>query len=392
MVLRPLYSLAGQKGVGFDEFEAVVIVNNSKDEAKNKSKEFVANQRAIKLIRFVQKLSSKPLENLSGENLKQIKKIWQSGLNVRLIDKSALQIAVVENNVGLARRVAAGDIVRRFFENGQKERGIILVTDADCAFSPNTIYEIISTFLKYPINGLAGNLVPIIDPEFPEQKLLKKVLEASGELRPWPKSLRRPGKILYFEKGDSLDSNVLKTGQNMAVSAGAYLLAGGFEDLDSSEDVLLGQKISNLPGDIVKNFNYTVTTIIRPSLRTGAGALGRRIKYILDSVENFRLGKSKKIFMLDKQKISEFYFYLAALAKSRKLNAGWLKKLLILYGFNFSGLPQKELQRMAEIFTLEYSGNIKHHKFLRTDRTVVEHFYHRFPKKDVTGKFAEFLV
>jgi hypothetical protein len=392
MILRPIYSLAGQRGVGFDEFEAVVIVNNSRAEAKNKNKAFVANQQAIKLIRYAQKLISKPPENLSGENLKQIKKIWQSGLRVRLINKSTLKNAEAENNVGLARRLAAGGIVRRFHKNGQKERGIILITDADCAFSPNTIYELIGTFKKYRINGMAGNLSPITDPEFPEPRLLKKVLEVSGELMPWPKSLLRPGKNLYFEKGDSLGFAVLKTGQNMAVSAGAYLLAGGFDDLDSSEDVLLGQKISNLPGDIVKNLNYTVTTIVRPSVRTGAGALGRRIKFILDSVENYRLGKSKKIFMLDRKKISEFYFYLSSLGKSRMLNVQWLKKLLLLYGFNTDGLPQKELRRMAEIFTFEYSGDIKQHKFLRTDRMLVEHFYHRFPKKDVTGEFANFLV
>src|SRR4051812_10867135 len=47
LLIRPLLSLAGQQGVNFSQFEVVLVINNSLNEALGKTEAFLFNQKVL---------------------------------------------------------------------------------------------------------------------------------------------------------------------------------------------------------------------------------------------------------------------------------------------------------------------------------------------------------
>jgi hypothetical protein len=385
LILRCLASLASQNGVRPQDYEIVINVNNKKSEARQSSAAYLTNQKVLKVLEYLAgKTSEDP--GLSLVCKKYLATIKAGKLNFCFVDSFSLAYASEKNTVGVARDTAARLAVARFSSIRNYE-GIIVSTDADCTFSTNYISEIIKTFSRYPLNGLCGDLLPEVVIVGENASILLRIAEILNEPRRWPKQLQQEGKNIYFQKRDCPDIQILHTGQNMAFRLIPFIMAGGFTRQAIWEDIDLAKKIRNLPGETAYNSNYFVTTLVRPSERAGFDSFGRRVKFTLDSVEEFRKGKSDGIYMLNTDNIRKFLYYLFHLAKEKKLTAEWLRDLMSLYEFRQEQLEENFLNYLAESFNEIFSKREKdiYHLDLETDNLLLGHLFDRFPTIDITS-------
>jgi len=386
-LLRPLHSLSKQTGVRPEEFEVLVVVNNRREEAEQRTEAFRTNQDIIEFVRCLRGPASLP-QGLREDQKEKINDIKRSGIVIRFIDKSSPENAGVDNNVGMARNRGCAEACWRFFGAGIGETGVVATTDCDCRFSENFVSELIRSFKEYPINGMAGNLEAEADIGSDDAALIRRILEINNEPRPWPKELLDTGRRMFFKKQDKLPHQVLYTGQNLAFSVRAFVMAGGFPPFDSWEDTRFGANISALPGDVVKNLNYTITTLARPSQRAGLSSFGRRVKFILDSVEDFRQGRAKHIYMVDGPAVDSFLQKMFALGRQGGLRPGNLKDLMDAHGMDREGFGDEQAREVVEAVNREFSTPEHHHFYKKTDRNIVRYLYHRFPVRDITRELA----
>ncbi len=392
VILQLLDSLAKQKNIKPKEFEMVLIINNSKKEAENKTHVFKTNQSAIKLIKFIKKLGPAP-KGLQRRQLETIRNIQSSGIIIHFIDKSSAQTAYEISNVGVARNRGGAEICQRFLSVPAGEKGIIMNTDCDCALSPNFINGLKNTFDQYNVIAALGDLKFVPDPAFPDQRLLKQVTKVCGgnDVRGLPKSFLVKGKKVYFEKKDKINLSLLNSGQNIAVLAKTLALAGGFPLYPTYEDTAFGRRVSQLPGEVAKNLNLMVTTLARPSERAGVSAFGRKLKSVLASIEEFRQGRAKKIYVFHKRETEKFLYYASRLARQGQLDEKWLEDLLKAFHFRRKGLTDEHLKEIVEVFNREFKLLDSQHNFVGINDIIAKHLYHRFPQKDITAKFKDVL-
>jgi glycosyltransferase involved in cell wall biosynthesis len=388
-ILRLLLSLAEQEA-DKDLFEVVCVVNNSRAQTLSGHSAFLANQTALGLLLYVSGRTARRPEHLTAEQINICERIRHSGLSIVILDSSSLQFAKDENNVGIARRLAAKVLEERFTATGLGRRGILVSTDCDCKFSPNALGEIIDTFDSHKINGAAGLLISEPDPDFFNPDLLRRVTEVSDEISGRLPAQSSASSRVYYK--NEVGGSILNTGQNMALLLDAYLRAGGFDPLPSLEDYYFGARVSALPGGVVRNLAYSVTTLSRPSQRAGLAAFGRRIAFILDSIENFRHGESDNIYKLDNENIKGFLFYLSRLSGGGTLDVKWLKDLMTAFGVRQDGLTDVWLKQAADILKRGFSDNALFEHLQEVDNLLLEHFYHRLPTVDVTERFLDIVV
>ena len=266
-ILRPLRSLAGQR-VPKNIFEVVCVVNNSRQEAAERSPAFLQNQTTIKF-----------LQNLAAD--KEL-----SDLQLHVLDKSSFELADEESNVGIARDRAGAEICLRFLKNGQKEKGLIVLLDADSYFSENALQAMLDIFESEGINGLSGNLELAADESLPQPEAIREIfLHVTRYGARLEKINRRRQKRLRFQKQDQLNYQALASGQNMAVTAGAWAAAGGMPHYYCLEDLRFGKKLTFLAGDLAATTDYTVYTLLRRSQRVGFISSGRIIADIVDKIQ-----------------------------------------------------------------------------------------------------------
>ena len=283
-LLWPLASLARQS-LSKHLFEVIFVINNSRQEASLAAPEFRQNQQTIRFLRSLE--AEQDLAGYFGEAalLESFNSVKNSGLRVHIIDKSSLSNAESENNVGIARDVGGSEAVLRFLKNGRKEKGLIAMLDADSYYSGAALASMVNIFEQNQINGLAGNLELVVDPLLPKNKAVKKIfLEISGYGARLEKIRKRRTAGLRLQKKHKLGYRVLATGQNIVVTAGAWVAAGGMPHYYSLEDVRFGKKIFDLPGDVASTGDYTVFTLLRPSLRAGYVSYGRVVEEIVKKI------------------------------------------------------------------------------------------------------------
>jgi hypothetical protein len=370
ILMRPLQSLVDQQNVNFDDFEVVFIVNNNKQEAKQKSPAFLSNQKAIIFLR----------EFKGG------------GLHIRVIDKSSLQFADKYNHVAHARNRGCLEIALRFCQNGQGARGIMAMTDADCRVSSNYISSLIKVF-KYnnQINGVSGAVHNEIDEGLPHFRQVGLAFNAhvgfSGRFSPAAKY--KDG--LALKKQHKLKYNPLNTGQDLAVSVGAWLMAGGFPNRPSGEDFHFGRLVENLPGDIAVTDAYTVFPLVRISTRTGLAAFGRRVEKISLAVDNFCAGKSRQVWIPDNDLQRELFRQLSRQGLKGSLTGEKTLKLLKQQGCNCAGLEALIMAELAELMNREMANPEDGRNYQEIEDFVAKYLGDRLPLRNITHLFKSML-
>ncbi|MDE2311665.1 MAG: glycosyltransferase family 2 protein [Patescibacteria group bacterium] len=376
-LVRPLLSLAVQSGVVFDVFEVLVVVNNSRRQARRRSREFLANQR---LLRWLESVAAGSAKDEAG------KIIHRSGLVVHALDKSSLERTEADNHVGHARNVGCLEASLRFLSGPWRERGILAFTDADCRLSPNYIREIIATFDQYRcLNGLSGALAHEIDETLPNPALVKKAFDAHVGFS--DKFYLARG--LALKRRDGLRGPVLLAGANMAVSVSSWLLAGGLPNRPSGEDYYFGRAVEDLPGDVAATDRYTVYPLIRSSERAGLHSYGRRVREITAAVAAFVSGDSSRIYIPHLHRRSGFINRLMRQAEAAPLNQKQILSLMKTYGCEAKALGQKTLDGLAKVYNQQAARPRHLRDYGRLERRLWQALGDRLPVWDATEKIIQ---
>ncbi len=287
-IFRSLESLADQKGVNPNQYEAIIVVNNLENEPKKTAREtdsdykrtlehyhraLEENQKTLKLIRFI---NGENVEvELTDYEKQVIEKIKESGLRIFAVDKASpgKGLPGTEANVGMARNRGVAEAIERFYKQLGKN-GIIAQTDADTRLDKNYIQNLISTFKERPkLIGLTGSL------EFekiePENELFE-VVSIYSEIE------HRYRELLDFFAGERVNiaKDVHFSGANMASRSFEAAMVGGVPKESGGEDPHFGKRLSEI-GEIDKVPEVKTTTADRPSPRTAvwAGAGQRLLRY-----------------------------------------------------------------------------------------------------------------
>lgn len=385
-LLRPLLSLARQQEAGIEEFEVVVIVNNNRREAQDKSPAYLANQRILKFLRFLSE-GQKVSPDFTNQELAAAQEIKNSGLRIIVIDKSSLAFADKKNHVAHARNRGCLEITARFLSNGRNEQGIIAMTDCDCAVSPGYIRSIIDAFEKHKfLNGLCGAMEHEIDKTLPYQSSVKQAFDAhvgfTGRFFP----AKKYAGGMAFKKKHHLVYEPLNTGQDMVVPVRSWLLAGGFPDRPSGEDFHFGRVVEKLKGDIAVTDNYTIYPLIRLSGRTGLGGYGGRVKKIVKSVSDFHKGRSSRVHIPDQRRQNNFFIALSKAGSKGVLTKEIIFRLMSMCGCDSQGLNNKIVSRLAVIMNEEMVKPDGSRNYAKMEKYVASRLGSRLPQRDVTHK------
>ncbi len=384
MLLRPLQSLVRQKGVEFQDFEAVFAINNAKADAVNKSPAFFANQQTIKILNYLSGQSSVAFPIEAEKFRVDLEEIRDSGLQIRVIDKSTEAKAEIQNTVGLARNFAGNEVCRSFLtQTAVKENGILVSTDCDCRFSENYVSGIINSFANYQLISLSGSLELEADPA---QTFGSDVLTATKLHLNWHLIKPAGAQISFYSQDDGEKLNRLAT-VNIAVTVKAWLAAGGVPSMHSLEDLFFCKKIFGLPGNFAKSPEFSVSILNRISHRAGALSLGRRVGVINLAVEEYRKGNNQKMLVPDILWLSRFYLMLTRAIELKSLNAELLKWLMEENHFkNLGDIKVRELEFVAGLIQ-SISRKSKTPDYVGIENIFVKHLFAFLPQKDIAEEF-----
>ncbi|MFA6131585.1 MAG: glycosyltransferase family A protein [Patescibacteria group bacterium] len=382
-ILRSLSSLSEQEAVDPKFFEIDLIVNNRQTDAKQKTKAFFSNQEAINLIKFINGESQEIPGGLTSEQLEQIEKIRKAKIIINVIDKSSVEVSDQENNVGTARNRAGAEIVDRFMKSSGNAEGVVAITDCDCVFSNNYIQSLISSFGEHKIIGVSGNLEFEVDPELSNSDLIQRAFDIyMGK--------DGPKRDYSGETSFQLQTKgTLQSGANMAVPAKVWAQVGGMPPLAGGEDIRFGQGVEKLGGQIAKNYDYTITSLIRVSERTGVQGNGRIVKKIKESVDAFVSGASDKVVIEDREKVGSFFAGVIKASQEERLTGRLLMDLMAQNNFKPNELPETEYSELADEINRELSKLETARDFSRIERMILEKIYPFYPEKNITNKLVE---
>lgn len=383
IVLRPLLSLARQVNIDRNQYEAVLVVNNSKSQALVKSPEFLQNQKTISFIKYLNGQGPTCPFKLSAGQKKSIAAIKKSKMNIGVLDLSSATSAHEHNNVGLARDLGGAEICKRFLSAPIGNNGIIAMTDCDCRFSENYISELIRTFHRGDVNAAAGRWLTEIDPSLNHQQLLEQALAIHIEAETDVKNYKAPRRrlALKFRRRHNFKSLFLITGPNMAVRAAAWLAAGGVPHLSSFEDIIFGFKLMGLPGDTVYNPNFWVAALVRVSERAGMASLGRRVKVMAESIDDFMKGRQSKVYIPDKKKMFKLFADIHSLVRRRGLNEKSLKQHLVKHGADMEGFDDAAILELVGVILHQPAAKNQQRHFKKIEELVLEKYYKYLPKR-----------
>ncbi|TSC90988.1 MAG: hypothetical protein CEN90_715 [Parcubacteria group bacterium Licking1014_17] len=382
-ILRSLSSLVEQEEVDSSLFEIDLVVNNRRTDADQKSAAFLTNQESINLIKFINGESEDAPKNLTEEKIKQIEKIKKSQIKINVIDKSSPNTSEEENNVGVARDRAGAEIVDRFMTSSGNTEGAIAITDCDCTFSRNFIKSLIQSFEQHKINGVSGNLEFEIDPSLPNQELMKKAFDIyMGKDGPKEDYSGEPN--FKFQK-----EGALQAGANMAVTAKAWAMVNGMPRIAGGEDIRFGKNVEELRGQVAKNYDYTITSLIRVSERTGLQGNGRIVKKIKESIDDFVAGKSDKIVVEDREMVDKFFNGVLRANENKTLKGNLILDLMKYCGFKQNNIPESEYDELAREVNAELEKPKSEQELKKIEKLILEKIYPYYPERDVTDKIVE---
>lgn len=381
-ILQPLDSLADQKGVSLESFEVDFIVNNSKKEAEEEQEAFLKNQKIIDFIKSITRQSSVMLEDLPEKKRRIFEKVKESGIEVNVIDKSSLDHAEDENNIGIARNRAGAEVAKRYLDSSDDVERVMAMTDSDCEFSENYVESLIKSFDEHEINGLSGNLEFEVDPNLPNSELTQKVMDVYFDRDKPKKDYSEEEDFIVKEREEK--RGTMQAGADMAVKVRSWGLVEGVPNFPGGEDVRFGKKIENLKGKVAKNYGYTVKALLRVSERTGVQGQGRIVKKANESINNFIEGKTEAVFIEDKEKINSFYDALISGNKEDKLDGNLIVSEMEKNDFKENDISKKEFNELAEVINKELAKPLAEQDAGRLENLIFEKIYPYYPEKDVT--------
>lgn len=381
VVLMPLLSLSRQTGVSRNDFEILVIVNNSRRQARERSPEFLQNQKIISFFKFLNGEISEPPFLLTDNQRRQVMEIWRSGLTINLVDHSTESYAYERANAGTAKD-SGGWIAHQRLAS-QKGQGIIAICDCDCRFSENFVAEIIESF-KFPnVAAVSGPWFTEVDPALDHREILEQAAalhfgkEYSIRHRQ-PLTEKAP---LRFQKRDKIKKSVFVSGPTAIVSTGAWKGVGGMEHTNSFEDIIFKNKLQDLPGEIIYNPNFWVVNLFRVSERAGMASVGRRVGLMVESIEKFLGGQTKEVALPDLQKSRRLFDAVIASVRMGRLTPEELEDQLKSHDVEMDNIDRQDLHKLTETINYEYQNRAFSHGWERTEELVIKKFYRHLPKK-----------
>ncbi len=257
-----LHSFARQRGVMMDEFEVILIVNNSAEDVDQMSEAFRDNQKTLRMLEQLR--AGSKVESPYPSDAALVEEIRASGLAVRWIDLSSAGRTVVGNNVGVARELGCKAAAERFVEIGRPE-GLIVISDGDVEAYPNMVAKIVAAFEERPelVGGigqqhcyypqhdeLATRVKAWFDIERVMQSLWRAVRPETAE-PPLPKVVKE----VRYEESCAV------------VRAQAWAAVGGFPQMAGGAGYLFGYRLAQY--GLVEPIDATVLYPMRASERTG---------------------------------------------------------------------------------------------------------------------------
>ncbi|KKT86700.1 MAG: hypothetical protein UW86_C0024G0001 [Microgenomates group bacterium GW2011_GWA1_Microgenomates_45_10] len=281
-ILRPIASLAKQRGVNFDQFELIFVVNNppSVPERDPLGMEYDYtrrvelynegigdNQETLKLIRYIRG------ENvdvaLTEEEKEIIAEVKKSGLRIFAIDKASEGKALPpeDANVGGARNRGVAEAVARFYEYVHRN-GIIAQSDAEIKFPESYVKDLITIFRGKP--DLIGVTGYVGAEDSPEDSALFRKLFVIGEVR--NRYIDLTGRLVVDEETKEIVpmEPVSFDGSNMASRAFEAAMVGGVPKIPGGEDPAFGSRLAEIGKTEMVSAPETLT-IKRFSARTTTG-------------------------------------------------------------------------------------------------------------------------
>jgi GT2 family glycosyltransferase len=382
-ILRSLSSLAEQEEVDPNLFEVDLVVNNRKVDAEQNTPAFLANQESIRLIKYINGESREIPEGLTTEQIEQVEKIRKAEIKINVIDKSSVNTSDEENNVGVARDRAGAEIIDRFMKSSGNTEGAIAITDCDCIFSRNFIKSLIASFEEHKINGVSGNLEFEIDSSLPNQELIKKAFDIyMGKDGPKKDYSGEPNFKIQKE-------GALQAGANMTVTAKAWAMVNGMPRIAGGEDIRFGKNIEDLRGQVAKNYDYTITSLIRVSERTGLQGNGRIVKKIKESVDDFVAGKTDRIVVEDREMVDKFFNGVLRANESKALKGKLFLDLMKECNFKQNNIPESEYDELASEINTELEKPKSEQELKKIEKLILEKIYPYYPERDVTDRIIK---
>ena len=275
---RPIESLLNQEGVTPDQFELIMVINNSEPKQKPEEDDetFAArleqaqkgareNQENLKILQLIH--GEDVDVELTEEEQALMKRIQESKLKVFGIDKATVGKTLPSEraNVGGARNRGVAEAVARFYQMGKN--GLIIQTDADTALDKHFIQNTLHIFKDQPeLAGVSGYLE--MDQTIEKGERIEKVYFFAN----LEKIYRTLVNYLLTHEQD-LPKRKNFTGANMVSRAFETAIVGGVPEMGEKEDVDFGRRLDSI------NKTSRLNTLIarpvdRPSLRTAGTKKG----------------------------------------------------------------------------------------------------------------------
>lgn len=376
-ILTVLASLARQKYVTTEMFEVVLIVSNSKQEARVKTQAFLQNQR---IISYFKKVIENKTPILGDRKISLIKK---KQLKINLIDNSSFKFAKIYENANNARNRAGKEICQRFLNSSAKESGIIALTDCDCEFSSNYIFELIKTFNnnKVVVNRVAGKMFMQV-----EKGKNKKIMEMASIVHFDHDYLFNLSKIklkqplrYFYPQGSK---KLYIAGQNIAVTVSAWFKAGGITGQSSFADMLFVKRVDQLSGAVVYNPNFWVCTLFRVSKRAGLVGLGQRVSLISESIENYTAGKSNSIKIPHWPSIYSLATKIILLVKNGQQNVELVREIAYRHGVDWQRISDEVIKTTLNLLHIFIHTNPTVKQVRDLEKNILTYFYNNLPTKE----------
>lgn len=281
-VLDCIWSVAQQQNIDPAYFEIGIIINNSWEEAKQRTPAFLNNQRSLQLLKACISKKS-PAASLVRQH-PLIKKIRFSGLRMLVVDASSLPYAAKRHSVGRVRDILARILINRFKQIGQTG-GIILSTDADCRLDYLALHHAVAAFEQDPkVVGAVGTPWGF----YPPDMLHTESIQVYFELRKYLQLLLLDLGIIQVIPVPKLFSQFKLEGFCACFLVDAYEAAGGFAHLQGGEDYVLGYRLAQIGK--VMTIPSAVHVPLRISHRTSMGeGLGWEVERALQAVTSQRI-------------------------------------------------------------------------------------------------------
>jgi GT2 family glycosyltransferase len=315
-ILRPLESLASQKGTTAEQFETIIVVNNPGSEPARAPDETDAdykrkvdlyhkaigeNQETLKLVRHLG--GGGEAVSLSEKERQVVDRIKASGLRVFAVDKASpgKTLPPEDANVGGARNRGVAEAVARFYEQAGRN-GIIAQSDADTRFDEHYIENLIRVFKERPdLIGLTGEMS--FEEEGRKSELARTIsMYEEAEYRYHRLLDRFLANREEQAKAPAFAKDVHFSGANMASRAFEAAAVGGVPKKAGGEDPEFGYRLSAL-GEIDRVPEVRTRPADRFSARTAvwAGHGQRKTKFFeafeqrrTIDVENLEVTRIKK--------------------------------------------------------------------------------------------------